>query len=90
MVLTQRVMERAEAAFRREREALEAERQRLVDWHHHMARVTQEQSSRTAKDRAEIQAERESLEVEAIQLYDREVAVAFREESAARMEKEVA
>jgi len=89
LVMTHRAMEEAEAAFRREWEKLEAERQRLSDWDRHLKNHIQQASSRAADEQAKFEKEREAHHVKVSRIFDREVTVVLREKAVAQKEKEV-
>jgi hypothetical protein len=89
LVKAHRVMEEAEAGFRREWEKLEGERLRLSDWERQLGNRIQVVSSRATEERAKLEQEREALHKKIGRTFDREVTVAFRERAVARKENEV-
>jgi hypothetical protein len=89
LVKTQRVMEEAEAGFRREWEKLKVERLQLSDWEHHLGNRIQVVTSHAVEERAQLEQEREALHEKIRRTFDCEVAIASREREVARKEKEV-
>ena len=80
----------AEAAFRREWAALESERQRLDDWHIRLEERTKAEASRAAAARSELEADLESYRKGLRKVFDREFAVASRENALALREEAIA
>jgi hypothetical protein len=89
LVRAQRAMEEAEAGFRREWETLEAERLQLSNWERRLGDRIQTVASHAAKERAQLEWEREVQREKMCSVIDREMAVATREKAVTRKEMEV-
>jgi hypothetical protein len=79
LVKAQRVMEEAEASFRREWEKLEVEHLWLSDWERQLRNRIEVVSSRTTEERAEFEQERKALHEKMGRIFDREGSVVSRE-----------
>jgi len=77
----------AEAAFRRERAALESERQRLSDWHTRLEAHTKAEASHAAEVRSKLKADQEAYRVNLRKVFDREFVVSSREKNVAQREE---
>jgi hypothetical protein len=75
--------------FQQESEEVEAERLRLSDWEHRLGDSIQVVASRTAKERAQLERERDVQREKMRRVIDQEMAVAHREKAATRKEAEV-
>jgi hypothetical protein len=79
LVKGQRVMEEAEAGFRREWEKLGVEHLRLSDWERHLGDRIQVVASRAAEERAQLEREREVQREKMRRVINREIAVVVAE-----------
>jgi hypothetical protein len=82
-------LEETAVAFRREWATLEAERQRLSDWHILLEQRTKAESLRVASERFELEAHREDYKKDLKKVYDQELAAASRAKALKRWEEAV-
>jgi hypothetical protein len=85
-----RSAEEAEAAFQREWEILEAERQQLGDWHARLEERTKDEASRGAFERSQPLIDREAYKKDLRKVFDQEAAVASWENVLKPREKAIA
>jgi hypothetical protein len=84
MVKAQRVMEEMEVGLRQEWEELEVERHWLADWEHRLGERIKAVTFPNAKERAQLEQERDVLHEKMRRTLDLEVAVAQREKAVVR------
>ena len=77
----------AEAAFRREWEALKSQRLRLCDWHICLEERTKAEASHAAHARSKLKADQEAYQANLRKVFDQEFAVSSREKALAQREE---